>query len=96
MSEPRDTFHVYKHSGHPEVGIVGDEILRSDQGFVSIEEASSATCALFPALHLVMLRGRYSGLIVAIRLPGQRCWTLLAEGSPPGGDRTDEAIRRQR
>jgi hypothetical protein len=73
----RDNFHVYQHSGHPEDGIVGDEVLRSERGFASMEEANEATRKLLPAKILVMLRGRYSGVIVGIRRPGQQHWTFL-------------------
>lgn len=70
--------------GHPESGVIEDEALRSREGFDSARQASEATKALFPDMHLVMLHGRYSGVIVAIRRPGQAAWASVAERLVPG------------
>jgi hypothetical protein len=67
-------FHVYKHTGDPESGLLEDPLLRSEEGFATFEEASERTQGLLPDHHLVMLRGRYSGLIVSIRRAGREAW----------------------
>jgi hypothetical protein len=69
-------YHVYKHSGHPEDGLMEDQLLRSNEGFASLEEAIRATRKLFPELHLVVLWGRYSGDVAAMRCRGRLEWTF--------------------
>jgi hypothetical protein len=68
-------FYVYKHNGDPEGSLREDPTLGPEGGFETADEADFATKDLFPSMHLVMLRGRYSGVIVAIRRPGAAEWT---------------------
>jgi hypothetical protein len=77
------SFHVYKHSGDPEGGLIEDEALRSGDGFPSARRAAEVTRDLFPDMHLVMLRGRYSGAIVAVRRAGRSEWSFLAREELP-------------
>jgi hypothetical protein len=72
-------FYVFKHSGDPEGSPVEDAALRSREGFTSFEEASEATKTLFSDMHLVMIRERESGEIVAVRPPGRRGWPGASE-----------------
>jgi hypothetical protein len=67
-------FHVYRHTGDPEGGLVEDAALQSESGFSTFEDACEATKRLFPDDHLVMLAGPYSGEIVSIRRPGASEW----------------------
>lgn len=82
MTNLRDAlYHVYKHSGHPEDGLMEDRLLLSNEGFASLEEAIRATGMLFPEMHLVVLCGRYSGDVAAMRRRGRLEWTLLPADS---------------
>jgi hypothetical protein len=70
------TFHVYKHTGDPEGGLIEDSALASEAGFATFEDACEATRDLLADHHLVMLDGPYSGRIVSIRRPGASEWLL--------------------
>lgn len=82
-------YFVYKRNDEPEGVLTEDPALLSREGFATRGEAGHATKALFAKMCLVMLRGRYSGVIVAIRRPGANEWSSIL-GEPVATERRSD------